>query len=150
MCRLIRRSADMRSLLAALLVVILGSALIEAGQTTASRSPSLILESMGGRDSFEFYCAPCHGREGRGDGPVAPALTRRPADLTRLAVRNGGAFPRADVAGFVTGTGRPLAAHGTSEMPVWGPTFRSLDPSDARVKIRIENIVSYIESLQER
>jgi hypothetical protein len=33
-------------------------------------------------------------------------------------------------------------------MPVWGPTFRSLDPSDTRVKVRIANLVAYIASIQ--
>jgi mono/diheme cytochrome c family protein len=52
------------------------------------------------------------------------------------------------VVSFVTGTGRDLAAHGSDEMPVWGPIFRGLDPSDTRVKQRIENVVAFIESLQ--
>ena len=33
-------------------------------------------------------------------------------------------------------------------MPVWGPTFLALEPSDTRVKIRIANVVTYIESIQ--
>ena len=107
-----------------------------------------MLESMGGHDSFQFYCAPCHGADGRGNGPTASALTTRPSDLTSLARRNDGAFPRARVRAFVDGSGRPLAAHGSSEMPVWGPIFRGLDPSDARVTRRVDNIVQYVESLQ--
>jgi mono/diheme cytochrome c family protein len=27
-----------------------------------------------GRELFDTQCLPCHGREGRGDGPVAPKL----------------------------------------------------------------------------
>ena len=69
-------------------------------------------------------------------------------DLTTLAKRNGGTFPRAEIISFVTGTGRALTAHGPSDMPVWGPVFRSLDPSDARATVRIENVVAFIESLQ--
>jgi mono/diheme cytochrome c family protein len=104
-----------------------------------------------GRDSFEFYCASCHGRTGKGDGPVSSALKTRPADLTSLAHRNGGTFPRQRIISLVTGTDRELAAaHGSSEMPVWGPVFRFLDPSDVRVKLRIENIVAYIETLQSK
>jgi hypothetical protein len=49
---------------------------------------------------------------------------------------------------FVTGDGRPLAAHGTTDMPIWGAIFRGLDPSDARVKVRLENVVEYVQSLQ--
>jgi cytochrome c oxidase cbb3-type subunit 2 len=32
-----------------------------------------------GRELFALYCARCHGAEGRGDGPLAPALDRRAA-----------------------------------------------------------------------
>ncbi len=32
-----------------------------------------------GRGLFALYCARCHGTEGRGDGPLAPALDRRAA-----------------------------------------------------------------------
>jgi hypothetical protein len=35
-------------------------------------------------------------------------------------------------------------------MPVWGPVFRGLDPSDTRAAIRIANVVKYIESLQKK
>jgi hypothetical protein len=65
-----------------------------------------------------------------------------------LAKRNGGTFPRAEVTSFVTGTGRTPTAHGPSDMPIWGPIFRALDPSDARTKQRIENVVAFIESIQ--
>jgi mono/diheme cytochrome c family protein len=33
-------------------------------------------------------------------------------------------------------------------MPVWGSTFRGLESSDARVKVRLANLAAYIESLQ--
>ena len=125
------------------------AAVAPASQSSrAGDPPRLIIESMTGEDSFRFYCAPCHGVTGRGDGPVAAALKTRPRDLTTLAKFNGGVFPRSGVTEFVIGTSRPLAAHGVGDMPVWGPIFRALDPSDARVKVRIENIVTYIESIQ--
>jgi hypothetical protein len=47
----------------------------------------------------------------------------------------------------VSGQGRALSAHGTTEMPVWGPMFRMFE-SDARVRERIENLVTHLESLQ--
>ena len=119
-----------------------------ADQLIPRSLPPLALESLGGRESFQFYCAPCHGADGRGAGPTAAALKTRPADLTTLARRNDGAYPRERVHDFVTGAGRPLAAHGSRDMPVWGPIFRGLDPSDARVAVRVDNIVGYVESLQ--
>jgi mono/diheme cytochrome c family protein len=112
-----------------------------------AQTPPILIESLAGRDSFQQYCAPCHGVSGRGDGPVAAALRARPADLTTLSRQSGGAFPGDRVRDFVTGNGRALAAHGTTEMPIWGQMFRAFE-SDARVRERIVNLVTYIESLQ--
>lgn len=121
-----------------------------AAQTTGRGLPPLAIESLTGRDSFDRYCASCHGSAGTGDGPVARALQTRPADLTQLAQRNGGTFPYAEVRGFIEGSARALSAHGTSEMPVWGTTFRALEKVDGRVGVRIDNLVNYVESLQAR
>jgi cytochrome c553 len=130
-------------------------AVASAGASGKSREQSARLESrpaaidsLGGTDSYRFYCAPCHGLTGTGDGPVATALRVRPTDLTTLAERNGGSFPSTRVRQFVTGTGRQIAAHGDSEMPVWGPAFRALDRSETRAQVRIAAIVSHIASLQ--
>ena len=130
-------------------VLTIGIAFASAGQRKGQGAPpALIIDSIAGPDSFAFYCAPCHGRSGKGDGPVAAALKAPTPDLTTLAKRNGGTFPRAEITLFVTGTGRTTTAHGPSDMPVWGPIFRSLDPSDTRTKQRIENVVAFIESIQ--
>src|SRR5689334_21615549 len=72
-------------------------------QTTVHISPPLIIKSMAGGDLFRFYCASCHGADGRGHGPVAASLRTTPPELTRLARRHGGSFPRADVALYLTG-----------------------------------------------
>jgi mono/diheme cytochrome c family protein len=118
-------------------------------QTRAPKMPStLTIESLTGKDTFNAYCAPCHGQSGAGDGPVAVALRAVPADLRRLSAKRG-SFPRDEIVAFVTGDGRPISAHGTSDMPIWGAIFRSLDPMDARVKIRLQNVVNYVESLQQ-
>ena len=130
---------------ASTLLVLVGAKPL--AQAPSRQTPPILIESLAGRDSFELYCAPCHGSSGQGNGPVGSALRTRPADLTSLARRNGGAFPRDTVRGFVTGTGRTLAAHGTTEMPVWGPMFRAFE-SDARAQERIANLVSHIDSIQ--
>ena len=113
----------------------------------SSPTPSLALESLTGRDSFDRYCASCHGVDGRGGGPVASALRNRPPDLTTLARREGG-FPRERVFAFVEGTNRLSLTHGSGDMPVWGRTFRGLESSEARIKVRLDNLVAYVESLQ--
>ena len=118
-----------------------------AAQVPRPDPPPLALQSLTGKDSFDRYCATCHGAGGRGDGPLASSLTTAPADLTTLAQRNGGAFPRAQVAGFVEGTGRAVPAHGPTQMPLWGGIFRWLD-TEPRTRVRIANLVAYVESLQ--
>jgi len=120
--------------------------------TDDANGPLLTIKSLAGRDIFEFYCATCHGRDGKGHGPVAAALKRPVPDLTLRAREGGGVFPRRRVESYVTNDdgALPGAAHGTSEMPVWGPLFRGLDPSDTLVRIRIANVVGYIESIQEK
>ena len=131
----------------ALVTIVLSTAVSLTGQEPGPQTPPILIESLAGADSFELYCEACHGSGGQGDGPVASELRTAPSDLTALARRNGGAFPRDRVRGFIEGTGRPLAAHGTTEMPVWGPMFRAFE-SDARVRERIANLVAHLESLQ--
>jgi mono/diheme cytochrome c family protein len=138
-----------RTVWATALVLAAATAAGAAGQrSTADKPRSLLTPSLVGRDNFTAYCSPCHGRDGTGSGPVASALKTRPADLTVLARRAGGTFPARRVEAFITNGGTSLTAHGSSEMPVWGPTFMALEPSDTRVKVRIANVVAYIESLQ--
>ena len=135
-----------RSILVALLT--LSVAIPVVAQSGRLQTPPLAPESLVGRDSFNLYCASCHGPSGRGDGPIASALRTRPADLTVLARRNRGTFPRDRVTAFVDGSSRALPAHGTTDMPVWGPIFHALDASDARALVRLINLVAYVESLQ--
>jgi mono/diheme cytochrome c family protein len=147
------RNAARLSLVLPLLVALpIVAPATPGAQTTGRQNPPLTIPSLAGRDLFEFYCATCHGRDGKGHGPVAPALAAPPSDLTTLARRHGGVFPRARVEGFMRhdGDAPPQAAHGSQEMPIWGPIFRGLDASDTRVRVRIGNVIAYLESIQER
>ena len=96
---------------------------------------------------FKAYCASCHGVNGTGNGPVAATLKQRPTDLTQLAKRNHGVFPSEPVARVIEkGT---ITAHGTSEMPVWGPELSRLSSHDTEFQLlRVHNLVSYIGRLQ--
>ena len=121
-------------------------ALFAAPHATLAAESDLIEQ---GRDLYADTCATCHGRDGRGDGPVASALRVRPPDLTTIARRNGGSFRREQVEIFVTGDQVRLpSAHGSTDMPVWGPIFRALDVNDTKNKVRVANIVDYIGSIQ--
>src|SRR5215471_13117616 len=118
-------------------------------QSTQDKPFSLLSPSLYGVDNFHSYCSPCHGRDGKGNGPVTPALKHPASDLTTLAKRNHGVFPRAEVRDFITHGSADIPAHGTSDMPVWGPTFRALDSSDRSVAIRIANVVEYLATIQQ-
>jgi hypothetical protein len=133
-----------------LFMLLVGTSGPVQAQQTGRGNPPLVPDTMYGPDLFKFYCAPCHGRDGKGHGPVASVLKTSPSDLTQIAKRNGGVFPADRVEVLVTnGLGAdPLQAHGTPEMPVWGPVFRSLDPSDARVRVRIANLIAYLDAIQ--
>jgi len=41
-----------------------------------------------GRALFRIYCMPCHGADGKGDGPVGKIFEATPADLTSDYVKN--------------------------------------------------------------
>lgn len=71
-----------------------------------------------GQALYSDYCAGCHGTAGRGDGPAAANLSRKPADLTRIAARRGGTFPLARVMSVIDGYTR-RNDHG-SVMPEMG------------------------------
>jgi mono/diheme cytochrome c family protein len=111
-----------------------------------SRFPANFIPS--GKTMFRLYCAACHGPDGKGRGPVTASLNARPPDLTVLAKNHGGIFPFEYVAGVLR-FGPGLSAHGSSEMPTWGPIFQYLDNHDeASVRQRIKNLCDYLESIQ--
>jgi len=104
-------------------------------------------EPLSGARMFKEYCAVCHGKGGKGDGPAASALKQVPPDLTTLAKRHGGEFPDHYVEDVLR-NGVKTAAHGDAEMPVWGPLFRSMNPDELFMYIRVASVMSYIKSLQ--
>jgi mono/diheme cytochrome c family protein len=99
-----------------------------------------------GELSYESNCAACHGRNGKGDGPVSAELRTKPSDLTSIAKGNGGVFP-ADVLYRIIDGRRTIRAHGTYEMPVWGAIFLRSDSEDV-VRNRILAIIAYLKSIQ--
>jgi mono/diheme cytochrome c family protein len=102
-----------------------------------------------GKEMYTQYCAPCHGTDGKGGGPAASAMKAPPTDLTQLAKKHDGKYPANSVASVLKFGSGPAAAHGSAEMPVWGPLFQSLDKfHDTALQQRISNLVSYIETLQ--
>lgn len=99
-----------------------------------------------GASMYRGYCAPCHGMKGVGDGPVAAALKTRPTDLTRLSAANRGQFPAQRVA-MVLEFGVAVPAHGSTDMPTWGDTFRVMG-DEAQVRQRVTALTRHLETLQ--
>ena len=125
---------------APVLVLAQGSA---QAKPEIKREPAEYISPTDGRGMFQSYCAACHGLTAKGDGPAAPALTPKPANLTEFAKRRGGKFSAKDFEDKMQGMAMS-PAHGSSEMPVWGPVFRQL----GNEPLRIANLRSYIETLQ--
>lgn len=120
----------------------------QKSQVTVKHVPISKTSASSGKEMFVNYCAVCHGKDGKGNGPAAPALKNPPTDLTTLAQKNGGKFDSAHVAAVIRGqAGTP--AHGSADMPVWGPLFSSISQGhQSEVQQRVANLVKYIEGLQ--
>ena len=112
------------------------------------RVPEQLIESLEGRDLFRAYCAACHGENARGGGPVASSLKGKVPDLTRVAERRGGTFPLPQVERIITGEETIATAHGSREMPIWGPIFGQVQRDQNLGKIRVRNLARYLETIQ--
>jgi mono/diheme cytochrome c family protein len=135
------------------IIAIAGALAVSAGyadQTTSTKVviPVVKTRPVNGKLMYTSYCAPCHGVDGRGSGPVASALKQQPTDLTVLAKNNGGKFPSSHIA-TVLEYGSELPVHGTAQMPVWGPMLGKMDQRhpDQRL-LRISNLSEYLRSMQ--
>lgn len=124
--------------------------LAQQGTPTVKREPAPMTSPASGKEMFMSYCASCHGKSAKGDGPAAAALKQAPADLTMLTKRNGGKYPSDLVTSVLRGQAK-LAAHGDQDMPVWGPVFWKMSGGkEEQVTLRIANLNKYVESLQEK
>ncbi len=131
--------------------LLLVAACFAAAQSTpvAKKSGTEPLDAASGRQTYQQYCASCHGENAKGGGPAAAALKTPPPDLTTLAKGNGGKFPYEYVSGVVR-FGKPISAHGSPDMPVWGPIFSMVDYNEIAIRKRIKNLCEYLASLQEK
>ncbi len=131
-------------------VLILAAALgltacVPFGPKEANTTPAM---------DFADYCAGCHGAGGKGDGPAASGLAKKPADLTRLAARNHGAFPTTRVMAQIWGyTGKK----GDGVMPDFSPLmqgemvpFDGGDGIETPTPIRLVALAQYLETIQRK
>jgi len=130
------------------------TALMAAGNLNADQTTNKVVLTVyktaptNGRAMYVSYCASCHGLDGRGGGPVAPELKTPPTDLTVQSLKNHGKFPNAHIAAVLE-FGTPTRAHGTAEMPVWGPILGKIDRDHPEQKqLRIYNLSRYLQTLQ--
>lgn len=79
--------------------IVLPGALILAVACTVDAMP----EPDEGARVFADNCTACHGYRGRGEALIGG---QNAPDLTRIAARNGGTFPRARVLSQIDGYGR--------------------------------------------
>ncbi len=103
-----------------------------------------------GKQMYQSYCAPCHGVDGKGNGPVAASLKRPPTDLAGLSRNNGGKFPSEHVVSILQ-FGPSIPSHGTIEMPVWGSVLSKMESADTQkyvTALRISNLTVYLKSIQ--
>jgi mono/diheme cytochrome c family protein len=131
---------------AACAAVVFGAA---TGTASAQQTTETFTAGTSGAALYKTYCAVCHGKEAKGDGPLAENLRTAPPDLTTLAKRNGGKFDAVRVHRLIDGRD-PIKGHGGSDMPIWGDAFKrsSEGYSEKAVKERIDALVGHLKSLQ--
>ena len=126
-----------------------GAVLAQTTEKKIEKVPVVQSNPSSGKEMFKDYCAVCHGTDGKGGGPAADALKTAPADLTTMAKRYGEKAVGLKVEAALE-FGVQKKAHGTSEMPVWGPLFSAADKSEPMVRMRITNLAKYVETLQQK
>jgi len=139
----------MRQIFLAITVLLLACCAAGQDKPAAGKATTQPTDAASGRQTYQYYCASCHGLDAKGGGPAAASLKTPPPDLTKLAKGNGGKFPYEYVSGVVR-FGKPISAHGSPDMPVWGPIFNMVDYNEVAVRKRIRNLCEYLASLQEK
>ena len=126
------------------ILVVLGCLLLTGNLSAQALNAKVPLD---GPSIYKAYCAACHGADGKGDGPAAETLKYKPIDLTAIAKNNKGMFPRNTIE-QVLQNGEKWKAHGSKQMPTWGPIFLAVDANDKIAYAHIHNLVTYLESIQ--
>jgi len=120
----------------------------ESQQRQIKYAPVKPTSPASGQEMYTAYCAVCHGKEGKGNGPAVEALRVPPPDLTILARKNLNNYPYDRVRSAIVGDVR-LPTDGAKEMPGWGELFWCMSQGhSSEVQLRINNLNKHIESMQ--
>jgi mono/diheme cytochrome c family protein len=112
-------------------LILLVSAVGAQDKPAATKAPAQGTAAPSGKQTYKHYCASCHGVEARGNGPAAFIPYDYVSDVLRFGTR--------------------IQSHGSSDMPIWGPIFGSIDNYDeVVVRKRIKNLSDYLASLQQK
>jgi mono/diheme cytochrome c family protein len=133
------------------------TAMIVAGILFISIGGKVFATEPSGAQEYQDNCARCHGVDAKGNGPDANEKPGyRPQDLTDIARRHGGKFPRHAIFDIIDG-GKRLPGHYNfnSPMPLWGLSLQLkgkeyTEESEAAVTRRINALLDYLESIQEK
>ncbi len=140
----------MRKVVIVFILLLLAICVFAQTKPQVQNVPAKYTSAASGKEMFNAYCASCHGTTGKGDGPAAPAMKSGVPDLTMLSKSHGGTFPAMSVTQGIVGDTR-VVAHGSKEMPVWGPVFsRMSQQSQGEIQQRLHNLTTYIETLQSK
>ncbi len=140
-------------LLCALLFSTATLARAQETKKTIKKVPITQTSAASGEEMFITYCAVCHGKDAKGDGPAASEFKTPPTNLTIICPKSQcGKFPDGYIAQVLKTGPQNAKAHGSKDMPIWGPLFGSLNRASSTkagdIQLRINNLSDYIESLQ--
>ena len=135
-------------------VVLISIAMLAGAQEQAQKVvkhvPVKPTSAASGEEMFNTYCAVCHGKDGKGNGPAAEALKVPPPDLTVLTKNNKESYPSLKVSAVIRGE-QAMPAHGSKDMPVWGSLFWKMSQGhESEVQQRIANLNKYVEGMQQK
>jgi cytochrome c553 len=147
--------SGMKALPIALGIVIFFAAGSTYGQVMIKRVPLSEQQAAitDGKALFDELCVACHGMAGTGNGRAVSALKEAPADLTVLAARNNGIFPRKEVKTAIGGRFRD-DAHEPLGMSSFYKVFQGANPEWRMYRRQIyalqqiDRLTDYLETIQ--
>lgn len=130
-------------------ITMLMLSMVLLGWNVTARAADYV--AMSGKELYDRFCASCHGVTGRGDGPVANSFKVEVPDLTLIARRANGAYPRDRIEKIIDGR-HIIGAHGSRTMPVWGEDLSRLElgnpDAERSTRLIILRLADYVWLLQ--